>query len=98
MSGPVDLYKDCNVRERIAEFCGGEASNPSQFTAEYLVGYGDSLGSEGLSQGGLLSTSPNEFISILDKGLDIFRSIWDRQSILGILNTCLLYTSDAADE
>jgi len=87
MSGPVDLYKDCNVRERIAEFCGGEASNPSQFTAEYLVGYGDSLGSEGLSQGGLLSTSPNEFISILDKGLDIFRSIWDRQSILGILNT-----------
>jgi len=86
MSEFVHLYKDCNVRERIAEFCGGVADNPSQFTAEYLVGYGEFLGKEGLSQEGFLSTSNDGFFWILEKGLDISRSILDRQSILSVLD------------
>lgn len=86
MFGQVDFYKDSNVRQRIGEYCGGIESDFSVFTAEYLVGYGEFLRQEGLSPEGFLSTSQNGFFWILEKGLDIFRSIWDRQSILSILD------------
>lgn len=86
MLNQVDFYKDLNVRERIAEYCGGVEGDFLTFTAEYLVGYGEFLCKEGLSQEEFLSTSQNEFFWILERGLDIFRSIWDRQSILSVLD------------
>lgn len=87
MFGQVDFYKDLNVRERIAEYCGGVEGDFLTFTAEYLVGYGEFLCKEGgLSQEEFLSTSQNEFFWMLERGLDIFRSIWDRQSILSVLD------------
>jgi len=56
------------------------------FTAEYLVGYGEFLRKEDLSQEEFLSTSEDGFFWILEKGLDISRSILDRQSILSVLD------------
>ena len=86
MFGQVDFYKDSNVRQRIGEYCGGIEGDFSAFTAEYLVGYGEFLRQTGLSPEGFLSTSQDGFFWILEKGLDIFRSIWDRQSILSVLD------------
>jgi hypothetical protein len=86
MFGQVDFYKDSNVRERIAEYCGGREGDFWAFTAEYLVGYGELLCKEGLSQQGFLSTSKNGFFWILEKDLDIFRSVWDRQSMLSVVD------------
>ena len=86
MFGQVDFYRDPNVRQRIAEYCGGKEGNFLAFTAEYLAGHGEFLAKEGLSQEGFLSTSQNGFFWILEKGLDIFRSIWDRESILSVFD------------
>jgi len=86
MSGQVDFYKDANVRQRIAEYCGGVEGDFLTLSAEYLVGYGESLREESLSQEGFLSASENGFFWILEKGLDIFRSILDRKSILSVLD------------
>jgi len=35
-----EYYQDPEVRERIAEYCGGTAREPELCTAEYIVGYG----------------------------------------------------------
>jgi hypothetical protein len=86
MFGQANFYKNSNVRQRISEYCGGVEGDFSAFTAEYLVGYGEFLRQEGLSPEGFLSTSKNGFFWILKNGLDIFRSIWDRQSILSIFD------------
>jgi len=82
----VDFYKHPSVRQRIAEYCGGQDGDSRAFTAEYLVGYGECLLREGLSQDGFVSGSESAFFWILEKGLDIFRSIWDHQSILSVLD------------
>lgn len=72
MLTPAEFYKDEAVRARIQEYCGD---------AQYLVGYG-----EGLSAEGFLSMERDRFDWILARGLDIFRSIWDRSSTLGLLD------------
>lgn len=82
----VEFYQDSNVRERIAEYCGGFADDPKSFTAEYLVGYGEFLQWERASSKGFVSTAKEGFDQILRKGLDIFRSNWDRENTLGILD------------
>lgn len=85
MLNQVEYYQSADVRERIAEYCGGSASDPSQFTAQYLVGYGEALQWDGLEDP-FLSVEREDFHKILDRGLDIFRSNWDRSSTLGIMD------------
>ena len=78
MLNQVEYYADPAVRERIVEYCGGHEEDIFSFTAEYLVGYGEYLTWKG-NQEAVIS-SPNEgFNWILSKGLDIFRSLWDRR-------------------
>lgn len=85
MLTPHQFYRDPQVRERIAEYCGGTAREPELCSAEYLVGYGESL---------LGSPAPEPYVSkprsgfneILERGLDIFRSVWDQKSLLGVLD------------
>ena len=85
MLTPSEYYQDPEVRERIAEYCGGSAREPEQFSAEYVVGYGEAL---------LGIPAPEPYISqpksgfgeMLNQGLDIFRSIWDRFHLLGLLD------------
>jgi hypothetical protein len=80
-----EYYRDPEVQERIAEYCGGTAREPELCTAEYLVGYGEAL---------IGTPAPEPFVSqpksgfhyILGRGLDIFRSLWDRVHTLGVLD------------
>ncbi len=86
MNNQVEFYRDPKVRERIAQYCGGFADDSQSFTAEYLVGYGESLQWEKTYPEGFVSLPKKGFPWILEKGLDIFRSNWDRESTLGILD------------
>jgi len=85
MLNQVEYYKDKNVREHIAEYCGSSSETPGEFTAEYMVGYGEALLWEG-RQEAFISAPKDGFDLLLDKGLDIFRSNWDRTSTLGVLD------------
>lgn len=80
-----EYYRDPEVQERIAEYCGGSAQEPELWTAEYLVGYGEALiGTPALEP--YVSTPKTGFHNVLESGLDIFRSLWDRVHTLGVLD------------
>lgn len=85
MLNQVEYYKTPAVRQRIAEYCGGDSADPDQLTAEYLVGYGEALVWEG-NGSPFRSMGPSGFNYILDKGLDFFRSNWDTAGTLGIID------------
>ena len=80
-----EYYRDPEVQERIAEYCGGSAQEPELCTAEYLVGYGEALIGTPAPEP-YISTPKKGFHNILDDGLDIFRSLWDRVHTLGVLD------------
>lgn len=85
MKNQIEYYRDENVRKRISEYCGGIEDDTSSFTAEYIVGYGEAIKWQGIEKGYV--SSPNEgFNWILEKGLDIFRSVWDRKCTLSVLD------------
>lgn len=86
MSQDKKFYQDVHVRKRIAEYCGGEAHDPMGFSAQYLVGYGTALLEEEISKRHFISTTKDKFSWILDKGLDIFRSVSDGFYTLGVLD------------
>ncbi|MBU3956060.1 hypothetical protein KJ633_06315 [bacterium] len=77
-------YKDPVIRKRIAEYCGGNADNPDSFSAQYLVGYGLELLREKNIE--FMSAPKKSFDELLEKSLDIYRSVWDIESTLGVLD------------
>ncbi len=80
----VEYYKSDAVRKRIGEYCGGDWKNPSSFTAQYLVGYGLALLQRENRE---FASGPKEYFeTILSDGLDIYRSVWDTESTLGVLD------------
>lgn len=81
----LDYYRDASVRKCIARYCGAPDGKLENVTAEYLVGYGESLLWDGLNDP-FCSTNIDGFHWILNKGLDIFRSNWDKKNLLGILD------------
>ena len=85
MLNPYQYYRSAEVRERIAEYCGGTAREPALCTCEYMVGYGEALIGIPAPEP-YVSTPRTGFDYILDKGLDIFRSLWDRVSLPGVLD------------
>ncbi|MDP8214642.1 MAG: hypothetical protein RAO92_09150 [Candidatus Euphemobacter frigidus] len=85
MLTPTEYYRDPEVRERIAEYCGGTAREPELCTAEYIVGYGEALLGIPAPEP-YISTPLAGFNAILEKGLDFFRSIWDKVHLLGLLD------------
>ncbi len=86
MKDLLKFYMDEQVRRRICEYCGAQTFNTDSFTAKYLVGYGGALESETGKTDGYMSLPTKGFDTILNKGLDIFRSTWDSDSTLGILD------------
>ena len=97
MLTPVEFYRDIDVVRRILEYCGvsdtdglriGEgalkenealSSMAEAMTAEYVAGEGDQLlRTRGKRQS---SRYPSQLGELLDAGLNISRSVWDRQSI-----------------
>jgi hypothetical protein len=86
MTPDKEFYKNSHVRKRIAEYCGGEVQDPMGFSAQYLVGYGTVLQQEDITARNFISTTKDKFDWILEKGLDIFRSVSDVNYTIGILD------------
>ncbi len=85
MLNQVDYYRNQHVRARMVEYCGGHSEDVQTFTAEYLVGYGEYLTWKGNDDA--VISSPNEgFDWILRKGLDVFRSLWDKRSLVVVMD------------
>jgi hypothetical protein len=80
-----DFYSVPAVRRRLAEYCGGDDAAPGRFSSQYLVGYGAEL-QDGGGAAPYRSFPREEFPALLGRGLDLFRSVWDRESTLGVLD------------
>ncbi|MEA2081587.1 MAG: hypothetical protein U9O97_02470 [Elusimicrobiota bacterium] len=80
----VQYYKNPVIRERIGEYCGGDAADPDSFTSQYLVGYGLELLREKHIE--FMSAPKKHFDYLLERSLDIYRSVWDVESTLGVLD------------
>jgi len=87
-------YKTSVIQKKIAEYCGADECDPYKFSCEYLVGV-----KEGISNNEYFLSVPNDKIFwLFDIGADIFRSVWDKESVLFILDFeyyNLLYPAEA---
>lgn len=72
-----DYYKSPAVRARILEFLG--SGRDGDFTCEYIT-------ADGLGPPQRRAIVPGELFARLDEGLDICRSLWDRQSLIAHLD------------
>ncbi|VVM05587.1 hypothetical protein MAMC_00698 [Methylacidimicrobium cyclopophantes] len=81
-----DYYREPSVRRRIAEYCGGSPEDPEGFSCVYLVRYGIGEKGDPAVSEPHASVEKKRFAEILEAGGDILRSLWDRASLLGILD------------
>lgn len=72
-----DYYRKPAVRRRILEFLGGET--PSTATCGYIT-------AEGTAAPLRAPRRPDELFTNLDAGLDICRSLWDREALVAHLD------------
>jgi hypothetical protein len=72
-----DYYRKPAVRQRILEFLGGET--PATATCEYIT-------ADGVAAPRRAPRRPDELFPNLDAGLDICRSLWDRESLIAHLD------------
>ncbi len=72
-----DYYRNTSVRSRIMEFLGGDS--PDNTTCEYIT-------ADGMCYPRRQPLSVRELPSKLDDGLDICRSLWDRESLIAHLD------------
>jgi len=72
-----DYYRNPSVRSRIMEFLGGDS--PDTTTCEYIT-------ADGMCHPRRQPVSVRELSSKLDDGLDICRSLWDRESLIAHLD------------
>ncbi|CAB4244021.1 conserved protein of unknown function [Methylacidimicrobium sp. AP8] len=80
-----EYYAHAPVRRRIAEYCGGVPEDPGSFSCVYLVGYGAAMGRRPSAEPHA-SVEKRNFPDLLEAGVDILRSVWDRNALLGILD------------
>ncbi|MFM8983778.1 MAG: hypothetical protein ACKOLA_12940 [Spartobacteria bacterium] len=72
-----DYYRTPAVRSRILEFLGGDT--PAAATCEFIT-------ADGIGQPVRTPRIPGELFDRLDEGLDICRSLWDRESLIAHLD------------
>ena len=72
-----DYYRTPAVRSRILEFLGGDT--PAEATCEFIT-------ADGIGQPVRAPRSPTELFERLEEGLDICRSLWDRESLIAHLD------------
>ena len=77
-NGIREYYRNESVRERIREFCGGKV-----FSCEYLVGCGEHLRRRGYRKLLILAEQP-DLPDLMEDGLDLFRSVWDKNATLAV--------------
>ncbi|MBU4310371.1 hypothetical protein KKD34_02170, partial [bacterium] len=85
MKNQVEYYRHPSIRERLAQYCGGRFGDLSTFTCEHLVGSGETLKWEGYSFP-IMVVDNRDMARLLEKGLDLFRAVWDKKSTLAILD------------
>jgi len=72
-----EYYRSPAVRARIVEFLGGET--PAAATCEFIT-------ADGIGQPARTPRKPEELFDRLEEGLDICRSLWDRESLIAHLD------------
>ncbi|MBI4333289.1 MAG: hypothetical protein HY673_18650 [Chloroflexi bacterium] len=81
----MTYYQLPSVRSRIIEYCGGHGDDPATCTARFLIGNGRTTSGLGIpGQDAIIP--PDRLDAILASQSDIFRSVWDRESLLAILD------------
>lgn len=82
---PREYYRETAVRRQLIEYCGGNGLDPATCTAQYVVA--SSLATQGL---GIPQEQdvfpPSEADMFLDRGEDLYRSLWDSASTIGIMD------------
>lgn len=81
-----EFYRNPIIRQRLAQYCGGVSDDPSTFTTAYLVGVSEKIVKERISEEYFYSADRKSFDWLLSKDVDLFRSVWDIENILGILD------------
>ena len=75
MEAIQSYYRSASVRDRMAEFMGG--LDPQQATCVYINGHGPTS-----HRADAAYRSPKELHALLDSGMDVSRSLWDRRSLM----------------
>ena len=78
-------YSATHVPDRIIEYCGGSEGRVDSCTAQFLVTNGHVTAGLGIPARED-TTQCSGFHAIIDRGVDVFRSLWDRESMLAILD------------
>lgn len=78
-------YELPSIRSRLIEYCGGGNNDPDSCTARFLVTNGKTTKGLGIP-GPEAIFSPNRIDTILSRQEDVFRSVWDRGSLLAVLD------------
>lgn len=81
-----EYYNNPDVQLRIAQYCGDKSGHGDSFSAEYLSGAGGSFNPDRISGEYYYPAQKNSFLNLLKQGVDIFRSVWDQSSTVGILD------------
>ncbi|MDI6640803.1 MAG: hypothetical protein QME68_00620 [Elusimicrobiota bacterium] len=79
-----EYYSNKIIKERIAQYCGGELTNLDGFSSVYLVGLHNSF--HPIKGQYFFAACKSDFFSLLERGVDIFRSIWDEKAVLCVID------------
>ncbi len=77
-----EYYKNISVQQKISQYCGSSELDPEKFSCEYLVGVKENITKSDF----FLSVNNKKFFWLLDIGADIFRSVWDKNFTLFVLD------------
>ncbi len=81
----LGYYRSPDVRRRIIEYCGGSGGFGNTCTAGYLVGDGQPVYGPGIPKPEAL-VEYTGVEKIFDRGVEVFRSLWDRRSMVALLD------------
>ncbi|MBI2856900.1 MAG: hypothetical protein HYX95_01150 [Chloroflexi bacterium] len=86
--GPLsdrEYYQSSAVRARVIEYCGSRLDDPSTCTAWFLIGSNEATVGLGIPRREDTFT-PADMDVPLGRGVDLFRSVWDRKSTVAFLD------------
>lgn len=82
---PAAYYHARGVAGRIIEYCGGRRGDVKSCTARFLVADNETTIGLGIPEPRNV-LAPSHLAGILDKELDVFRSVWDVKHVLCLLD------------
>ncbi|MBI2957557.1 MAG: hypothetical protein HYY32_01820, partial [Chloroflexi bacterium] len=86
MTSPdLAYYNSPHTASRIVEYCGGSRGDAASCTSRFLVADSEVTFGLGIPQADDIM-DPSRLGAILDRGLDVFRSVWDVRSLIALLD------------